>query len=86
MEGDCLEQTQEAGVRVWVGRGCKGVLGTAALYPCSRLHGGTSLLTAQLPREGLLLTRFEFNNSLLLQEYSFHGNVSARIAIKLYDS
>lgn len=53
---------------------------------CSLMHGGMSLLISQLQREGTLLTRFEFNNSLLLQESSFHCNVSASIPIKLYDS
>lgn len=53
--------------------------------PCSWVFGDTSLLTAQLQSEGTLLTRFEFNNSLLLREYSFHCNVSARLPVKLYD-
>lgn len=46
----------------------------------------SSLPAARLAREGMLRAGSAFHNSPWLQEYSFRGNVSARIAIKLYDT
>lgn len=47
---------------------------------------GTSLPASQLQSTAALLTRSEFNNSLLLQEPSFCHSVSASLPAKLYDS